>query len=1024
MSPEQFEDLLFNSKSKDLRSAFSGLDEKTRKSLSKTAQSAYSSISRNKASKGASERVKKFIANRKGDSWTHWNAPINMRAGLALYAVAPLSGVKRQNLWIHGQDNQAAMIGILEDRRPDWLGEWVQWKLEQEFHHLSFKQVYGWIRNGLMEKPDTPEYYTFFVNGVDIYLTKNNRHGVQPNDYQPLSTRLRKDPVLLGDALAVFKYENRALTTDKWRTENAHPKYQSWSAALLDLIETDDLDRDSLLDASLESLSEDLKNNQLSGNHKFHSLLGPTEDELAIREKSYRELLIHPVGHVVKFALAQIVKLEKAGQADRKVFLSELPMIFQGAGKGNAKTALRLAGQIAKSDSKLRKTVISSIIPALDHEDSGLQEAALKLISQYKGALNTDHKREIERATQFLAASLKPQALALIGKEAEEDIATVSAEEISCLRDEVRAVPDDIQELYGLKALLEDGPFTPSLISSDFGKLRVLHLSEPLSPLQDHDELYTAIAKALETIETASDVELIIDAISRLGRNSSPEFLQRLDPLLKRLKSGGTETSRGLTRTWDALGHAIVDLVQSWITGKITKRNFNGPYYPHNKAAQPMIGHLQALAKRISSQSVQTRLCTPTHSGGWIDPRIWVERAKAVSASGQKSDVPDVCYSMLRLEPDYRDEAAKSVDDLPQPWRAVGRFLFGVDDLPNLSVKIHPVVWICAARARDPFADWSAALSGLRLTEAAPDGLHPAQYSWKTVTSEEKPKWSRVPIKTTRYSIQATPVELDNTGPHETPKISFMKRLKPKSNLPGGAIPTACLAMNLDSNRWSGGASGWLFEWMTLFWPQNPNAIYARATYAFSLDENASSWSTGHGYLNALFQANRPWGQTGHLVIARGLASKNADIRGYIIDAMIDGVEHGQFDPERLASILQKMIVSDGVKLGRVAEGLTRVAEVSPLHASLVSMSLSQLLPKIEKKTHALSTMMELWLETLAASGRTAKEEDLPWLASFKGASKSTKAAKKIMELAFNPALDSAVKAQALEARLNILPQT
>jgi hypothetical protein len=67
---------------------------------------------------------------------------------------------------------------------------------------------------------------------------------------------------------------------------------------------------------------------------------------------------------------------------------------------------------------------------------------------------------------------------------------------------------------------------------------------------------------------------------------------------------------------------------------------------------------------------------------------------------------------------------------------------------------------------------------------------------------------------------------------------------------------------------------------------------------------------------------------------------------------------------------------------------------------------------------------MELWLETLAASGRTAKEEDLPWLASFKGASKSTKAAKKIMELAFNPALDSAVKAQALEARLNILPQT
>jgi len=54
MTPDQFEDLLFNAKSKDLRAAFAGLDEKTRKSLSKTAQAAFSSLSRNKAAKQAS----------------------------------------------------------------------------------------------------------------------------------------------------------------------------------------------------------------------------------------------------------------------------------------------------------------------------------------------------------------------------------------------------------------------------------------------------------------------------------------------------------------------------------------------------------------------------------------------------------------------------------------------------------------------------------------------------------------------------------------------------------------------------------------------------------------------------------------------------------------------------------------------------------------------------------------------------------------------------------------------------------
>ena len=1022
MTPDQFEDLLFNAKSKDLRAAFAGLDEKTRKSLSKTAQAAFSSLSRNKAAKQASERIKKFVAKRKGESWDIWDAPINRRAGLALYAVAPLSGVKRQNLWVHGLDQKAIMMGILEDRRPAWLGDWVEWKLEQEFNNLDFETILKWMKDGLIEKPDTPEYYSLYIRSVDIFLSKKHQHGIQPEAYEPLSKRLREDPILFEDVLTVFKYENAALSMNSWMEGNAHPKYQSWSDALLDLMQSGDISREVLLDVSLDSLSEDLKNTQLSSNHKFHLRLEPTEDEIEAREQSYRELLTHPVGHVVKFSLGQIAKLEKAKRLNRAAFLSEIPMVFQNAGKGNAKTALRLAGQIAKSDPKMRGVVLSQILPALDHEDAELQETTLKMIAQYESYLSDDHKNEIARATDFLAASLRPQALALLGQEFAIDTLDVSAENLSRLRHEAQAVSQTYQDAYGLTGLLVEGPFSPTLISSNFGALGLLHHCEPLTPIDNHDQLYTSIAQALETIESISDIELIIDAISRLGRKASPEFLQRLDPLLKRLKSGGTETSRGITQSWNALGHAVIDLIECWITGKLAKRNINTPYYPHNKAAEPMIGHLKAIAKRVACGSLQIRLSTPTHTGGWIDPRIWIERAKAISASSQKTDVPDVCYSMLRLAPDYRDEAAKSVDTLPQPWRAVGRFLFGLDKEPNLSVKAHPVIWISAARARDPFADWCENLSGLHMMETAPDGLRPAHYDWKIVTTVSKPKWSRVNIKTSTYSIKAEPASLRQIETTSKSKVSLLKRLKPKTRLNGSAIPTACLAMNLGSNRWYGGSSGWLYEWMTLFWPQNPAAIYARATYAFTSDQTASSWSTGHGYLGALFQRNRPWGKTGHLLIARGLATKNADIRGYIIDAMIEAIECGQFDPNRVALILQKMIRDGDVKLGRVADGLSRVAEVSPLHASLISMSLNQCVPHLDKKTHALSAMMELWLETLASSGRTANDKDLTWLASFKGGSKSAKAAKKIATLNFNARLDRAVKAQALEARLNLLP--
>jgi len=46
-------------------------------------------------------------------------------------------------------------MGILEDRRPAWLGDWVEWKLEQEFNNLDFETILKWMKDGLIEKPDT-----------------------------------------------------------------------------------------------------------------------------------------------------------------------------------------------------------------------------------------------------------------------------------------------------------------------------------------------------------------------------------------------------------------------------------------------------------------------------------------------------------------------------------------------------------------------------------------------------------------------------------------------------------------------------------------------------------------------------------------------------------------------------------------------------------------------------------------------------------------------------------------------------
>src|ERR1700741_4686773 len=96
-------------------------------------------------------------------------------------------------------------------------------------------------------------------------------------------------------------------------------------------------------------------------------------------------------------------------------------------------------------------------------------------------------------------------------------------------------------------------------------------------------------------------------------------------------------------------------------------------------------------------------------------------------------DTMDFRLSLLRLAPDRRAEALQQAGSLPASMRRIAVFALGGEAAPEKRDRNAYAAWISAARCRAPLADWSAAFAPMALEDPRPDGLRPAEYSWRPV---------------------------------------------------------------------------------------------------------------------------------------------------------------------------------------------------------------------------------------------------------------------------------------------------
>ena len=349
------------------------------------------------------------------------------------------------------------------------------------------------------------------------------------------------------------------------------------------------LDRDRLLDASLDALVRDFRPSMVGWYAKLHEALAPTAEERRERLDRYLALVASPVPSVVKEGLVGLRALDGEVPADELARAAVAPLTQKQ--KNLAAAALGLLERAAREPTS-REAVLEAAAHALGHERADVQERALKLLERYPD--------EAPRAALLAFAD------------------TVSP----TLRARVEA-------LTGVAVPVASAPAEPA------GPVEA-PTDERLEPVASLDELIELASSLLEGQGSGDDVERFLDGVSRLCDERPRGFDRRTAGLLK-------QAGERLDWVWLS-GVGLVQVVaRSWLLGR-------RPY--STQLPDTLLGFLGHRAYEVAARAAKRRarplLAFPTHAGGRIEADVLAERERRAGRVVNRPDPADRFQARLR----------------------------------------------------------------------------------------------------------------------------------------------------------------------------------------------------------------------------------------------------------------------------------------------------------------------------------------------------------------------------------------
>lgn len=363
-------------------------------------------------------------------------------AVLAVGVAGGLAAADRALSGYHGRDYRvsgtewAVIAGVLADRNPPWLAELADARLRSRWDWGSryWPLARRMVRLGAIDPPAGPEYGAMMVRSLAQEPpvsppVEPGQSRYEPRGYRgPRRTMTGTGGDLLARAIlndpGLLEHEIWRLFTDPGVGQAMEDRRQitswdqlvtgdQWTDALLELAEQGHLDRDRLLDESLDAFLRDFPLNHVGWYAGFHDRLAPSDDEAAARSARYLALLAAPSKVGVSLGQTMCGELLDAGRLDPAAFLAASGPALLFPQKSVATAQLKLIGKLAPARPDVKDSALAAAAQAFAHQREDVQAAALKLIAKHGVPREASARAAVAGLASALSPVLRPDAQAL-----------------------------------------------------------------------------------------------------------------------------------------------------------------------------------------------------------------------------------------------------------------------------------------------------------------------------------------------------------------------------------------------------------------------------------------------------------------------------------------------------------------------------------------------------------------------------------------------------------------------------------
>jgi hypothetical protein len=729
------------------------------------------------------------------------------RAGpVAMLACATLSEIQRRRLVVGSGMYRSEGAEVLIERRPPWLDALVAEVFERNRWGGCFVWARRLYRAGVIRRPESDGYILAAIDGI-LALSRTIPGTKTWADV------VRSDPELLTyEVWRLFEVEGRP------REASLTSHGAGWLRALMQLVDTGDVSRSRLIDATLGALSADFSAYNMRWYFDLYKQLDPTEAERRERAERYLRLLHSREPTVVKFGVTEVAALVPSGCMDPDAVADAVGALLPAAPQATSLAALKLLGQAAVAG----PSAVRAAAEGLANRSASVQRAALDIAA----AALTDEDEEgaalLRAYAGLISPALQDRLVEIAGTSSRESPAPSPAGvtvDLSSLAPAFRAMAG-VDEAVAAAAR----GMLPPRVNVDRMRIPPPAPELAITPILETQELIQVLGHLIESADDPAEIERALDGLARSAGERPDDLREQTGPLRKRALQLTKRRPGPLL-----LENVLCHLVLAWTDEAVST---SMPWSTEPGLADHVNGRMMEVAKRLAAGAAAPLLAMPTHAGGWIDAEELAHRVVAAEQQHREPDILDAVQSLLRLSPWHRAEALELTT---AATGGLGRALrFALDGVAPAAGTDGPL-WIAARRARDPYG------------HDEPDG--PLQFLLKGDTT------GQMSLPDVTYLV----VESTRTPPSGVPTTS-------PSELAIGSV-SGCPDLYtgpMDSGR----------RWVAWVWPLGMEANYASALGSVSRYQD---WDEDDGVLlEPLLDPDQPFGKMAAALVWVALGTKSA----------------------------------------------------------------------------------------------------------------------------------------------------